>query len=296
MTASATCASREVSRIRSVCRGEQFDSDLGLYYLRARYYNPATGRFMGRDPEDGEITDPKTLHRYVYAGGDPVNGLDPSGKAELFEYLMNQDFTGRSATTTFILRKLSCMAVSAFTKIALDLNGYKRVAWMGGISYRRFCMLRTYPRCVGVWDVILRMSLDTSGREEMALLNAEMFARRWPYVLFVLVSALLFLTFVLVLSTTSPAKGLSLPFLVVLFCLIVYAGEWGEILRARLAAVGLPHSRWVIGPYASLVCIACFLLCYFISKGRFLAPGLFVLLHLPLVILKEKPTIPVALP
>jgi RHS repeat-associated protein len=29
-------------------RGEQFDSDLGLYYLRARYYNPLTGRFMRR--------------------------------------------------------------------------------------------------------------------------------------------------------------------------------------------------------------------------------------------------------
>ncbi len=26
-------------------RGEQYDADLGLYYLRARYYNPATGRF-----------------------------------------------------------------------------------------------------------------------------------------------------------------------------------------------------------------------------------------------------------
>ena len=34
-------------------RGEQYDSDLGLYYLRARYYNPNTGRFMSRDPEDG---------------------------------------------------------------------------------------------------------------------------------------------------------------------------------------------------------------------------------------------------
>ncbi len=30
-------------------RGEQWDSDLGLYYLRARYYNPLTGRFMSRE-------------------------------------------------------------------------------------------------------------------------------------------------------------------------------------------------------------------------------------------------------
>ena len=54
-------------------RGEQWDSDLGLYYLRARYYNPPTGRFMSRDPEEGNPFDPKTLHKYLYAGGDPVN-------------------------------------------------------------------------------------------------------------------------------------------------------------------------------------------------------------------------------
>jgi RHS repeat-associated protein len=61
-------------------RGEQYDSDLGLYYLRARYYNPLTGRFMSRDPEDGKLTDPKSLHKYLYANGDPVNRIDPLGR------------------------------------------------------------------------------------------------------------------------------------------------------------------------------------------------------------------------
>ncbi len=61
----------------------QYDSDLGFYYLRARYYNPLTGRFMSRDPENGEIKVPATLHKYLYAGGDPVNATDPTGKAEL---------------------------------------------------------------------------------------------------------------------------------------------------------------------------------------------------------------------
>jgi RHS repeat-associated protein len=67
-------------------RGEQYDPDLGLYYLRARYYNPLTGRFMSRDPEDGKPIDPKTLHRYLYAGGDPIDGIDPRGRADLFQY------------------------------------------------------------------------------------------------------------------------------------------------------------------------------------------------------------------
>ena len=67
-------------------RGEQYDPDLGLYYLRARYYNPITGRFLSRDPEDGKPIDPKTLHKYLYVGGDPVNTTDPSGRAEVVEY------------------------------------------------------------------------------------------------------------------------------------------------------------------------------------------------------------------
>jgi RHS repeat-associated protein len=46
-------------------RGEQYDPDLGLYYLRARYYNPATGRFMSRDPLEGQAKNPASLHKYL---------------------------------------------------------------------------------------------------------------------------------------------------------------------------------------------------------------------------------------
>ena len=68
-------------------RGEQYDPDLGLYYLRARYYNPLTGRFLSRDPEDGKPIEPKTLHKYLYAGGDPVDAIDPTGRAATIETL-----------------------------------------------------------------------------------------------------------------------------------------------------------------------------------------------------------------
>jgi RHS repeat-associated protein len=66
-------------------RSEQWDPDLGLYYLRARYMNPLTGRFLSKDPENGQITDPKSLHKYLYAGGDPVNTRDPTGRDDLEE-------------------------------------------------------------------------------------------------------------------------------------------------------------------------------------------------------------------
>ena len=67
-------------------RGEQYDPDLGLYYLRARYYNPNTGRFMSLDPEDGYAEEPASLHKYLYADGDPVNGRDPSGREDAETY------------------------------------------------------------------------------------------------------------------------------------------------------------------------------------------------------------------
>jgi len=59
--------------------GERFDQNIGLYYLRARYYNQATGRFVTMDPVAGKIFDPKTLHKYVLTGNNPVNWIDPRG-------------------------------------------------------------------------------------------------------------------------------------------------------------------------------------------------------------------------
>jgi RHS repeat-associated protein len=66
-------------------RGEQYDPDLRLYYLRARYLNPLSGRFMTRDPKAGRVKVPATLHGYFYAAADPVNRTDPSGRTA-FEY------------------------------------------------------------------------------------------------------------------------------------------------------------------------------------------------------------------
>lgn len=66
-------------------RGEQFDPDLGLYYLRARYYNPMMDRLMSRDPLDGYVTGVVGLNKYLYASADPVNRLDPSGRSDTTE-------------------------------------------------------------------------------------------------------------------------------------------------------------------------------------------------------------------
>ena len=59
--------------------GEQWDNSAKQYYLRARYYNPLNGRFNRMDPFAGNNRDPQSLHKYLYAHNNPVNGIDPSG-------------------------------------------------------------------------------------------------------------------------------------------------------------------------------------------------------------------------
>ena len=59
--------------------GEQFDPNLGDYYLRQRYYDTETGRFTRRDTYEGTLEDPMSLHKYLYAHANPVNYIDPSG-------------------------------------------------------------------------------------------------------------------------------------------------------------------------------------------------------------------------
>jgi RHS repeat-associated protein len=56
--------------------GQQTDADSGLQYLRARYYDPGTGRFLSRDPLG-------IGNGYSYASNNPVNLVDPTGLCPL---------------------------------------------------------------------------------------------------------------------------------------------------------------------------------------------------------------------
>jgi len=68
--------------------GEQWDPDLGMYFLRARYLNPDTGRFHTMDSFEGVRTDPVTLHKYLYAHANPVVNIDPTGMFKLSEVMV----------------------------------------------------------------------------------------------------------------------------------------------------------------------------------------------------------------
>ena len=61
-------------------RGYFYDTETGLYYLKNRYYDPVTGRFIS--PDDLSYLDPDTvngLNLYAYCGNNPVMKVDTDG-------------------------------------------------------------------------------------------------------------------------------------------------------------------------------------------------------------------------
>jgi RHS repeat-associated protein len=63
--------------------GEQREADFDLYYLRARYYDPETGRFLSQDPLFGRDRQTQTQNPYPYVMNNPLNLRDPYGLCAL---------------------------------------------------------------------------------------------------------------------------------------------------------------------------------------------------------------------
>ncbi len=79
--------------------GREFDSEIGLYYNRARYYDASLGRFISQDPI-GFGGEDANLYRYV--GNNSVNATDPSGLLAAIEYgkILKTQVLGVSGTVT----------------------------------------------------------------------------------------------------------------------------------------------------------------------------------------------------
>lgn len=61
--------------------GQYLDSETGFYYLRARYYDPATGQFISRDPLASLTGEP-----YAYVTDNPLNAADPTGLEDVIPW------------------------------------------------------------------------------------------------------------------------------------------------------------------------------------------------------------------
>jgi len=64
--------------------GREHDSESGMMYYRARYYDPTIGRFLQKDPEPGKLGLPISMvNSYAYVANNPLNLMDPSGRSIL---------------------------------------------------------------------------------------------------------------------------------------------------------------------------------------------------------------------
>ena len=94
--------------------GHLSEAETGLIYVRARYIDPAVGRFVSQDPKcDG-------ANWFVYCGNNPVNAVDPDGGS------MRQIGSVVFAILTFLL--FAGLSLVEFKKVIIAVNAIIDVA------------------------------------------------------------------------------------------------------------------------------------------------------------------------
>ena len=96
------------------------DPNVGFYYLRARWLNPESGRFVSIDPASGLLFEPQTLHRYTYALNSPVDRSDPSGRFSMVSISISLSISSslRSIYTVSLVRTFLTVTRIAICQLA----------------------------------------------------------------------------------------------------------------------------------------------------------------------------------
>ncbi len=89
--------------------GQTLDPNSGFYYNRTRWMAPDIGRFAGMDRWSGDVFEPGTLHKYLYANANPVSNVDPNGETSFSDVMSS-------------LRVIAS-TIGRFTAQALGRNG-----------------------------------------------------------------------------------------------------------------------------------------------------------------------------
>lgn len=85
--------------VRKDYTGYEKESESGLEFAQARFYNPGRGRFTSVDPinQSARTGNPQTFNRYSYVSNDPINFLDPTGASECSAEFSYEECGGDSA-------------------------------------------------------------------------------------------------------------------------------------------------------------------------------------------------------
>ncbi|MBI4381147.1 MAG: hypothetical protein HY574_08135 [candidate division NC10 bacterium] len=99
--------------------GREWDEGIGLYYQRARYYDPVLGRFLSPDPAPPRLSQPLTLNPYLYVRNNPLRYIDPMG---LYEW--RGDYVNLPDTAENIAKKIDVLE-----RVITDLERPSHEAW-----------------------------------------------------------------------------------------------------------------------------------------------------------------------
>ncbi len=129
LTGALLAATTDLTRF--LYSGEQTDKS-GLQYLRARYYNPGNGRLNRLDPFAGNISDPQSLHKYLYGHGDPISNIDPSG--QFLGSILSIGVAGysRGLHTVAAAQALKTVGTAVGALSAGSALGIAANTWLGG--------------------------------------------------------------------------------------------------------------------------------------------------------------------
>lgn len=125
---------------------EQYSELSNLYYLRARYMNPSTGSFIGMDSYQGNIYDPISLHKYLYANANPITYADPTGYSSVNELMT-------ASTIDAILCTAGCYCCYAAIKLLAKAKVLTTMYTAAQVAYDAIASIVFDEICM-VYDVV----------------------------------------------------------------------------------------------------------------------------------------------
>lgn len=99
--------------------GREYDTEISMYYYRARYFDPTIGRFLQQDPDPGKVEKPISfVNKYIYADNSPIMMRDPSGRSSIWGWVM----AAMAPITSLILMNTTNFFQSNFDFTAGDIK------------------------------------------------------------------------------------------------------------------------------------------------------------------------------
>jgi RHS repeat-associated protein len=157
--------------------GEPLDPNSGFYYLRARWMDPAAGRFASMDPFGGFPYEPPSLHKYLYAEVDPVNLIDPSGLVSVSGSLSEVILALRIQAGLFIVG--AQIGTRTLVSAVRDLRG---IDWT--IRILRAAQFRYGPAIMASADEAIaasRRSIDLVLQRSDSVIRVFIEAKNWRW-------------------------------------------------------------------------------------------------------------------